>query len=34
MIEKGMDNKSQVLQALIDKANKRIDQIESGEKPH
>ena len=33
MIEKGMDNKSQVLQALIDKANKRIDQIESGEKP-
>ena len=28
-----MDNKSQVLQGLIDKANKRIDQIESGEKP-
>ncbi|MAQ48076.1 MAG: bifunctional aconitate hydratase 2/2-methylisocitrate dehydratase [Flavobacteriales bacterium] len=32
MIEKGMDNESQVLQGLIDKANKRIDQIKSGEK--
>ena len=33
MIEKGMDNSSQVLQGLIDKANKRIDEIESGKKP-
>ena len=32
MIEKGMDNEMQVLQGLIDKANKRIDQIKSGEK--
>lgn len=33
MIEKGMDNKNQVLQGLIDKANKRIAEIRSGEKP-
>ncbi len=33
MIDKGMDNKSQVLQGLIDKANKRIAEIQSGEKP-
>ena len=33
MIEKGMDNKKQVLQGLIDKANKRISEIKSGEKP-
>ena len=33
MIEKGMDNSSQVLQGLIDKANKRIDEIKSGKKP-
>ncbi|MFV0565268.1 MAG: bifunctional aconitate hydratase 2/2-methylisocitrate dehydratase [Flavobacteriaceae bacterium] len=33
MIDKGMDNKKQVLQGLIDKANKRIIEIKSGEKP-
>lgn len=33
MIEKGMDNEEQVLQGLIDKANKRIEEIRSGEKP-
>ena len=33
MIEKGMDNKKQVLQGLIDRANKRIAEIRSGEKP-
>ncbi|MFK7945968.1 MAG: bifunctional aconitate hydratase 2/2-methylisocitrate dehydratase [Saprospiraceae bacterium] len=33
MIDKGMDNEPQVLQGLIDKANKRIAEIESGEKP-
>ncbi|MGB2128384.1 MAG: bifunctional aconitate hydratase 2/2-methylisocitrate dehydratase [Flavicella sp.] len=33
MIEKGMDNEKQVLQGLIDKANKRIDEIRSGDKP-
>ncbi|MEL7021407.1 MAG: aconitase family protein, partial [Bacteroidota bacterium] len=33
MIDKGMDNEQQVLQGLIDKANKRIAQIRSGEKP-
>ncbi|MEP0986969.1 bifunctional aconitate hydratase 2/2-methylisocitrate dehydratase [Ekhidna sp.] len=33
MIEKGMDNKGQVLQGLIDIANKRINEIRSGEKP-
>ncbi|UGS22398.1 bifunctional aconitate hydratase 2/2-methylisocitrate dehydratase [Flavobacterium cyclinae] len=33
MIDKGMDNKNHVLQRLIDKANKRIAEIRSGEKP-
>jgi aconitate hydratase 2/2-methylisocitrate dehydratase len=33
MINKGMDNKNQVLQGLINKANKRIAEIKSGEKP-
>ncbi len=33
MIEKGMDNKKQVLKGLIDRANKRINEIKSGEKP-
>jgi aconitate hydratase 2/2-methylisocitrate dehydratase len=33
MIDKGMDNESQVLQGLVDKANKRIAEIRSGEKP-
>jgi len=33
MIDKGMDNKGQVLQGLIDIANQRIAEIQSGEKP-
>lgn len=33
MIDKGMDNEKQVLQGLVDKANKRIQEIKSGEKP-
>ncbi len=33
MIDKGMDNQAKVLQGLIDKANARIEQIKSGEKP-
>jgi aconitate hydratase 2 / 2-methylisocitrate dehydratase len=33
MIDKGMDNKNRVLQGLIDKANQRIAEIRSGEKP-
>ncbi|MEM9016403.1 MAG: bifunctional aconitate hydratase 2/2-methylisocitrate dehydratase, partial [Verrucomicrobiota bacterium] len=33
MIDKGMDNEVQVLQGLIDKANQRIAEIRSGEKP-
>jgi aconitate hydratase 2/2-methylisocitrate dehydratase len=33
MIDKGMDNEGQVLQGLVDKANKRIAEIRSGEKP-
>ena len=33
MIKKGMDNNKQVLQGLIEKANNRIEQIKSGEKP-
>jgi len=33
MIDKGMDNEPQVLQGLIDIANKRISDITSGEKP-
>ncbi|MES2487134.1 MAG: aconitase family protein, partial [Bacteroidota bacterium] len=33
MIDKGMDNHNQVLQGLIDKANKRITEIKLGVKP-
>ncbi|MBC5864501.1 bifunctional aconitate hydratase 2/2-methylisocitrate dehydratase [Flavobacterium turcicum] len=33
MIDKGMDNQKQVLKGLIDIANKRIAEIQSGEKP-
>ena len=33
MINKGMDNDSEVLKSLVNKANKRIDQIKSGDKP-
>ena len=33
MIDKGMDNQKGVLQGLIDIANKRIGEIQSGEKP-
>ncbi|MEM7300658.1 MAG: bifunctional aconitate hydratase 2/2-methylisocitrate dehydratase [Pseudomonadota bacterium] len=33
MIEKGMDNDAQMLAGLIAKADKRIDEIRSGEKP-
>tara|TARA_B100001093_G_scaffold333426_1_gene318402 strand:+ start:29919 stop:32723 length:2805 start_codon:yes stop_codon:yes gene_type:complete len=33
MIDKGMDNEKKVLQGLIDRANKRIFEIKSGEKP-
>lgn len=33
MIDKGMDNGKKVLQGLIDKANKRIAEIRSGEQP-
>jgi aconitate hydratase 2 / 2-methylisocitrate dehydratase len=33
MIDKGMDNKLQVLQGLMDIASKRIREIKSGEKP-
>ncbi len=33
MIDKGMDNHNQVLQGLINKANKRIEEIKSGDKP-
>ena len=33
MIDKGMDNKGQVLQGLIDIANQRIAEIQSGRKP-
>jgi aconitate hydratase 2/2-methylisocitrate dehydratase len=33
MIDKGMDNEKQVLLGLIEKANKRIEEIRSGEKP-
>ena len=32
MISKGMDNKGEVLQGLVDKASKRIEEIESGVK--
>ncbi|MGJ8726688.1 MAG: bifunctional aconitate hydratase 2/2-methylisocitrate dehydratase [Roseibacillus sp.] len=33
MIDKGMDNEPKVLQGLIDKANKRIAEVSSGENP-
>ena len=33
MIDKGMDNHNAVLQGLINKANKRIEEIKSGDKP-
>ena len=33
MIDKGMDNEGGVLQALVDKADKRIAEVQSGEKP-
>jgi len=33
MIEKGMDNEKQVLQGLVDSAEKRIAEIRAGEKP-
>ncbi|MEM9362137.1 MAG: bifunctional aconitate hydratase 2/2-methylisocitrate dehydratase [Bacteroidota bacterium] len=33
MIDKGMDNEKEVLKGLINKANKRIYEIKSGEKP-
>ncbi len=33
MIDKGMDNEKQVLKGLIDKANTRIEELKSGEKP-
>ncbi len=33
MIDKGMDNAAQTLQGLIDKADRRIAEIRSGEKP-
>ena len=33
MIDKGMDNEKQVLQGLIDRANQRVSEIRSGEKP-
>ncbi|MFL3000363.1 MAG: bifunctional aconitate hydratase 2/2-methylisocitrate dehydratase [Cytophagales bacterium] len=33
MINKGMDNSKKVLQSLINKANKRINEIKSGKKP-
>ena len=33
MVNKGMDNKKQVLQYLIDRANQRIEEIRSGKKP-
>ena len=33
MIDKGMDNKKEVLQYLVDKANERIEEVKSGERP-
>mgnify|MGYP005717990005 FL=1 len=33
MIDRGMDNEKQVLAGLVDRANKRIAEIRSGEKP-
>lgn len=33
MIDKGMDNEGQVLQGLVDQANARIAEVQSGERP-
>ncbi len=33
MLDKGMDNDKKVLQGLVDKANKRIAELKSGERP-
>ena len=33
MIDKGMDNSKKVLQGLIERANRRIEEVKSGEKP-
>ncbi|WP_299429568.1 bifunctional aconitate hydratase 2/2-methylisocitrate dehydratase [uncultured Maribacter sp.] len=33
MLDKGMDNDKKVLQGLVDKANKRISELKSGERP-
>lgn len=33
MIDKGMDNKKQMLKGLVDKANTRINELQSGSKP-
>ncbi|MEL6958282.1 MAG: bifunctional aconitate hydratase 2/2-methylisocitrate dehydratase [Pseudomonadota bacterium] len=33
MIQKGMEHENGMLQSLVDKANKRIEEIKSGEKP-
>ncbi|MEM9881441.1 MAG: bifunctional aconitate hydratase 2/2-methylisocitrate dehydratase [Planctomycetota bacterium] len=33
MIDKGMDNENRVLQGLIDRADKRVAEVRSGEKP-
>jgi aconitate hydratase 2/2-methylisocitrate dehydratase len=33
MIEKGMDNEKKVLQGLVNKANKRIEEMKSGSRP-
>ncbi|APY09820.1 bifunctional aconitate hydratase 2/2-methylisocitrate dehydratase [Seonamhaeicola sp. S2-3] len=33
MIKKGMDNEKQMLQGLVDKANKRIEELKTGIKP-
>ena len=33
MIDKGMDNEAKVLQGLVDRANSRIEEIQSGKKP-
>ncbi|MCK8522744.1 bifunctional aconitate hydratase 2/2-methylisocitrate dehydratase [Aquimarina sp. D1M17] len=33
MIKKGMDNEKQVLKGLVDKANKRIEEIKTGTRP-
>lgn len=33
MIDKGMDNEAKVLKGLVDKANKRIEEVKSGSRP-